>query len=53
MQNSNHLSGVNLNKVRRGTSRTFRKRNMECKKEKLMSLKCKLRTKILENYTDL
>jgi hypothetical protein len=52
MQNSSETNGDNLENVRHETSRTFMNKRREYLKQKLMSLKQTVRTKISEAYKE-
>jgi hypothetical protein len=52
LQNPSQINGDNLNTVRRETNRTFREKR-EYLKEKLMSLKQRVRTKTSETYIEI
>jgi hypothetical protein len=52
LQNPLQTNGDNLNNVRYKTSRLLRKRKRDHLKEKLMSLKYTVRTKILDNSVE-
>jgi hypothetical protein len=50
LPNPSEISGDNLNNAGRGSNRTFRNKRREYSKEKLMSLKQTIRTKISETF---
>jgi hypothetical protein len=52
LQKGSHTVGVNQDNVRREASRTFRNKRREYLKEKLMTLKRAVRTKICETYIE-
>jgi hypothetical protein len=52
LQNPSQANGDNVNNVRRETSRTCRNKKREYLKEKIVSLKQSVRTKIPETYID-